>query len=58
VDKRKKNRIFSLGWWHMPLIPAFRKQRLADLSVPRQLELHRETLSQKNKSKTKNKQKM
>ena len=37
----------------MPLIPALGEQRQADLLVPGQPELHKETLSQAKQNKTK-----
>jgi len=43
------------GQWCTPLIPALRWQRQADLGVPEQPGLYRETLSQKKKKEKKRK---
>jgi hypothetical protein len=31
VQRHHKNAILSRAWWHMPLIPAFGRQRQADI---------------------------
>jgi hypothetical protein len=43
-------------WWRTPLVPALRRQRQADFWVRGQPGLHRETLSQKNQKRKKQKQ--
>ena len=52
------NKNLSQVWWHMPLIPALRRQRQVSWrpvwstkGVPGQLKLHSETWSQKQKTK-------